>query len=83
MKKTAEKLYEPEIKDIKVALTNNIELTITKSKIFVAKIYPSCVFCGSIANLITLNNQRICERCRNRVIDAQVGDVLYPISYDK
>lgn len=37
MKKTVGKLYESEIKDIKVALTNNIELTITKNKIFCCK----------------------------------------------
>lgn len=66
-----------------MGLTNNIELTITKNKIFVEKIYLSYVFCGSIADLIILNNHRICERCRDRLVSAQAGDVLYPISYDK
>ncbi len=83
MKKSSEIFYEAAIKDIKVGLTNNIELTITKNKIFVEKIYPNCVFCGSIADLIILNNHRICERCRDRIAGAQAGDVLYPISYDK
>ena len=83
MKRSSEMYCETEINEVRVTLSNNIELTVTRNKIYIRKVYPHCDFCGSIADLIVLNNHRICKRCRDRIVSAQAGDVLYPISYDK
>ena len=52
MKRSSEMYCETEINEVRVTLSNNIELTVTRNKIYIRKVYPHCDFCGSIAEFV-------------------------------
>ena len=42
---------------------DSIEIFIDDGKIILEKYQPSCVFCGSIDNIVYFNGKRICSEC--------------------
>ena len=46
-----------------------LEILVDGSSIILKKYNPNCVFCGSSKDLFEYNNNLICTKCKNKIVN--------------
>lgn len=58
---------------------DEVSLALEADKITIQKPILGCHYCNSAADLVRIGNECICKKCIQRLYEAKVGEVLYPL----